>query len=86
MVYRPAEKPEVAISMEDRGRAFDNIFIESLWSSVKYEDVYLNCYETVLEIEAGLIPDFSIYNEERPHQSLNYRVPAEVHFAHIGRT
>lgn len=75
------EKAEVTISMDGRGRAFDNIFIERLWRSVKYEDVYLNCYETVLQIEAGLTRYFSFYNEERPHQSLNYRVPAEVHFA-----
>ena len=77
------EKAEIAISMDCRGRAFDNIFIERLWRSVKYEDLNLNCYETVLQIEAGLTRNFSFYNEERSHQSLNYRVPAEVHFAHV---
>lgn len=77
------EKEQIAISMDGRGRAFDNIFMERLWRSVKYEEVYLNGYETVLEIEAGLTRYFSFYNEDRPHQSLGYRTPAEVHFAQI---
>lgn len=77
------EQAGVRISRDGRGRAFDNIFIERLWRSVKYEEVYLHDYETVLSLEAGLGQYFSFYNEERPHQALGYRVPAEVHFAHI---
>ncbi|MBI3860069.1 MAG: IS3 family transposase [Thaumarchaeota archaeon] len=75
------EQAGVRISMDGRGRAFDNIFIERLWRSVKYEEVYLHDYETVLALEAGLERYFSFYNKERPHQALGYRVPTEVHFA-----
>ena len=67
--------------MDGRRRAFDNIFIERLWRSVKYEDIYLNDYATVLALEAGLHIYFSRYNTERPHQSLDYRTPAEVYFS-----
>ena len=69
----------IKISMDGKGRAIDNIFIERLWRSVKYEDVYLRCYETVLELERGLRAYFVFYNEERFHQSLDYRTPAEVY-------
>lgn len=75
------EQAGVRVSMDGRGRAFDHSFIERLWRSVKYEDVYLHDYETVLSLEAGLNRYFSFYNHERLHQSLGYRVPAEVHFA-----
>ena len=75
------EKAEVRISMDGRGRVFDNIFIERLWRSVKYEDVYLKDYETVPELDAGLHDYFELYNNDRPHQSLGYRTPAEVYFA-----
>ena len=71
------------ISMDGRGRAFDNIFIERLWRSVKYEDIYINDYATVLALDQGLQRYFSFYNHDRPHQSLEYRVPAEVHFAEV---
>lgn len=71
---------EVAISMDGRGRAFDNIFTERLWRSVKYEDVYLKDYATVDEARAGLGEYFRFYNTARPHQALGYRTPAEVHF------
>lgn len=71
----------ILISMDGRGRALDNIFIERLWRSVKYEDVYLKDYETVPTLERGLANYFHLYNYERPHQSLAYRTPAEVHFA-----
>ena len=67
--------------MDGRGRALDNIFIERLWRSVKYEDIYLKDYAAVPELEAGLTDYFRFYNDERPHQSLDYRTPAEVHFA-----
>jgi putative transposase len=70
----------VSISMDGRGRAFDNIFTERLWRSVKYEDVYLKDYEGVDEARVGLGEYFRFYNTARPHQSLGYRTPAEVHF------
>lgn len=70
----------VTISMDGRGRAFDNIFTERLWRSVKYEDVYLKDYAAVDEARAGLGDYFGFYNTARPHQALAYRTPAEVHF------
>jgi putative transposase len=70
----------IRISMAGRGRAFDNIFVERLWRSVKYEDVYLKEYDTVLALAAGLDCYFHFYNYRRPHQSLQYRSPAQVHF------
>lgn len=72
---------QIAISMDGRGRAYDNIFIERLWRSLKYEDIYLKDYASVPELTAGLRAYFTFYNHHRPHQSLNYRTPAEVHFA-----
>ncbi len=68
------------ISMDGRGRVFDNIFIERLWRTVKYEDIYLNVYDTVPELIKGLKRYFSFYNNERQHQSLGYLAPAKVHF------
>jgi putative transposase len=73
------ESAGVAVSMDGRGRAADNVFVERLWRSVKYEDVYLRCYESVPELERGLRAYFTFYNGERLHQSLGYRTPAEVH-------
>ena len=70
----------IQISMDGRGRALDNIFIERLWRSLKYEDIYLKEYKTVLDLEAGLQNYFLFYNTQRPHQHLGYRVPADVHF------
>jgi putative transposase len=69
----------VQISMDGRGRALDNIFIERLWRTVKYEDIYLKGYETVAALYTGLAQYFHFYNEERPHQSLGYCTPAEVY-------
>ena len=71
----------VRVSMDGRGRALDNIFVERLWRSVKYENIYLMNYSLVPELEAGLLDYFLFYNDERLHQSLCYRTPAEVHFA-----
>ena len=68
-----------AISMDGRGRALDNIFVERLWRSVKYEDVYLRGYATVPELRVGLTEYFVLYNTERRHQSLNYVKPDEVY-------
>jgi putative transposase len=69
---------DIRISMDGRGRCFDNIFVERLWRSLKYEDIYLHDYATVAALEQGLDAYFSFYNHERPHQSLDYRVPAQV--------
>lgn len=69
----------IRISMDGRGRALDNIFVERLWRSVKYEDIYLKQYESVPALERGLQDYFYFYNHERPHQSLGYRVPGEVY-------
>lgn len=70
----------VQISMDGKGRAFDNIFIERLWRSVKYEEVYLADYQSPREVQTGLSRYFRLYNEQRPHQSLEYRRPAAVYF------
>jgi putative transposase len=69
----------VAISMDGCGRALDNVFIERLWRSVKYEEVYLRDYQSVQECEAGLGSYFAFYNGRRRHQSLGSRTPAEVY-------
>jgi putative transposase len=69
----------VAVSMDGRGRCLDNVFVERLWRSVKYEDVYVRGYEGVPELERGLGRYFPFYNEERPHQALGYRTPAAVY-------
>jgi putative transposase len=73
------EQAGVAVSMDGRGRCLDNVFVERLWRSVKYEDLYLRCYETVPQLTAGLGRYFPFYNEERPHQSLEYQPPARVY-------
>jgi putative transposase len=70
----------IQVSMDGRGRALDNVFCERLWRSVKYENIYLNQYDTVRQLQTGLTAYFDFYNHERPHQSLNYRTPAEEHF------
>lgn len=69
----------VRISMDGRGRVFDNIFIERLWRTVKYEDIYLKDYESVPSVVGGLAAYFSTYNCERLHQSLGYRTPLWIH-------
>lgn len=68
------------ISMDGKGRVFDNIFVERLWRTVKYEEVYLSEYRTGWDAEKGLSRYFRFYNEERPHQSLQNMTPAEVYF------
>lgn len=69
----------IKISMDGRGRALDNIFVERLWRSVKYEEVYLNDYQTVPQAIEGLGRYFSFYNRERLHQSLDYKTPEAVY-------
>ena len=70
----------VQISMDGKGRFMDNIFIERLWRSLKYEEIYLKEYSTVKELIQELKKYFEFYNYERPHQSLNKQTPAEVYF------
>lgn len=65
----------IQISMDGRGRALDNIFVERLWRSVKYENIYLNCYETIPQTQAGLKEYFEFHNVKRRHQSLDYKTP-----------
>ena len=70
----------VRISMDGRGRVFDNIFVERFWRSVKYEEVYLKDYQSVPEAAESLRQYMAFYNDERPHQSLGYATPAAVYF------
>lgn len=70
----------IQISMDGKGRAYDNIFIERLWRSVKYEEVYLHDYANASEAKERLTAYFKYYNYERHHQSLGYKKPAEVYF------
>ena len=73
------ESAGVAVSMDGRGRALDNVFVERLWRTVKYEDIYIRGYEAVPELHRGLGRYFGFYNDERPHQSLGYLTPAAVY-------
>jgi putative transposase len=73
------EKAGVAVSMDGKGRCLDNVFVERLWRSVKYEDIYLWRYEAVPQLRQGLGRYFPYYNEERLHQALEYRTPASVY-------
>ena len=70
----------IRISMDGRGRALDNVFVERLWQSVKYEEIYLRDYDDGAEAWRGLHRYFLFYNMERRHQSLGRRTPADVHF------
>lgn len=71
---------EIWISMDGKGRALDNIFVERLWRTVKYEEIYLNDYENMTELKKALTEYFLFYNYERKHQSLGYKTPAEVYY------
>ena len=70
---------EIKISMDGKGRWMDNVLIERLWRSVKYEDIYLKEYRTVLALRDGLKEYFKFYNNERPHQSFGICTPSEVY-------
>lgn len=70
---------DITISMDGRGRALDNIFVERLWRTVKHEDVYLKGYTSMLELQQGLTEYFDFYNTQRPHQSLGYSTPRQVY-------
>src|SRR3954451_22840711 len=73
------ESAGVAMNMDGRGRALDNVFVERLWRSVKYEDLYIRGYEDVPELRRGLGRYFAFYNYARLHQALGYRTPAVVY-------
>lgn len=79
------EENQIRISMDGRRRAFDNIFVERLWRTVKYEDIYIKDYASVPELYSGLNDYFKFYNYERPHQSLKYQTPAKVYFGGVDR-
>jgi putative transposase len=81
----PLKQRQIRISMDGRGRALDNAFIERLWRSVKYEDIYLHDYASPAELRAGLAAYFHFYNFLRPHQALQYRTPAEFYFPRLAR-
>lgn len=70
---------EIAISMDGRGRCHDNIFIERLWRTLKYEDIYIKDYGDVRHLRDGIAEYFRFYNTDRPHQSLGYLTPAQVY-------
>jgi len=70
----------IKISMDGRGRCMDNIFTERLWRTVKYEDIYIREYTSPKQLRKGLADFFTKYNTKRPHQSLDYKTPAEVYF------
>ncbi len=74
------EKRKIKISMDGKGRAIDNIYIERLWRSLKYEDIYIREYNTIKECVEGVDRYFNFYNSERFHQSLNYETPDEIYF------
>jgi putative transposase len=75
------KKHNIAISMDGKGRWLDNVFIERLWRSVKYEDVYLNAYSSITEVRQGLREYFEFYNLRRGHQSLDRRTPDDVYWS-----
>jgi putative transposase len=70
----------IAISMDGKGRWMDNVFIERLWKSVKYEDIYLKGYGSMAEVKKGLATYFTFYNERRWHQNVDRKTPAMVYF------
>jgi len=77
------EYPEIQISMDGRGRCFDNIFTERLWRTVKYEEVYLKEYQSFDEAQESLNGYFNLYNTRRLHESLNYLTPQKVYFSKV---
>ena len=79
------EAAGVQVSMDGKGRCLDNVFVERLWRTVKYEDIYLRGYETVSDLTQGLGRYFPFYNEERPHQALGYQTPAAIYRGGLAR-
>lgn len=76
---------KIKISMDGKGRALDNVYVERLWRSLKYENIYLNDYRNLNELKGGVKLYFEFYNTERYHQSLNYKTPDEVYFSDESR-
>ena len=74
------EPHDIRISMDGRGRWLDNVFIERLWRTVKYEEVYLRAYESVSDAKASLVRYFAFYNGRRPHTSLDRMTPDQIYF------
>lgn len=74
------QERDIRISMDARGRCFDNIFTERLWRTVKYENIYLNSYRNIYEAQRGLADYFTFYNTRRRHQALDYRTPEQIYF------
>ena len=74
------KEQEIKISMDGKGSWRDNVFIERLWRSVKYEDIYLRAYDSVSEVKTGLNRYFNFYNNRRPHSSLDGKTPDQVYF------
>ena len=70
---------DIKISMDGKGRALDNIAIERFWRSLKYEDIYLNCYQSLREAKHGIQEYINFYNNERLHSAINYKAPVELH-------
>ena len=75
------EKHNIDVSMDGKGRCIDNIHIERFWRSLKYEEVYLRSYESMKEARESIGSYIKFYNKDRPHQSLGYKTPDEVHWA-----
>lgn len=73
------ESRKILISMDGKGRALDNVYVERMWRSLKYEDIYLNCYSNIQELREGVKRYFEFYNRERFHQSLEYETPEQMH-------
>jgi len=78
------KKNGITISMDGKGRALDNIYIERFWRSLKYENIYLSSYETIIELEAGIDKYINFFNKKRIHQSLNYVTPDSVYYKEKG--
>ena len=78
------KREEIKISMDGRGRALDNIFVERLWRNVKYEDVYLKGYSNMAELTVGLAEYFAFYNSDRPHQGISNKKPDDVYATRQG--
>lgn len=79
LVGEGADNPRIRVSMDGRGRATDDIYIERFWRSIKYENIYLNAYEDGLELWRGIDGYIRFYNTKRPHQSLDYKTPENIY-------
>jgi putative transposase len=82
---KPLRERGIAISMDGKGRCLDNVFVERLWRSVKYEEVYLHAYDSIHEARAGIGRYLTFYNDKRPHQSLGYQTPASFYASEKAR-